>query len=73
MPIKYHIHLSTEERQELNSLIRSGKSSVRTQTRARILLLCDESKNKKKTTKKTDNARIKLKRLYPIAIIDKST
>lgn len=56
MPIKYHIHLSTEERQGLESLIRSGESSARTQTRARILLLCDENKNKKKTTKEISSA-----------------
>jgi transposase len=51
MPTKYHIHLSSEERQELESLIRRGASAARIQTRARILLLCDESQNTQKPTK----------------------
>ena len=49
MRTKYHIHLSKEDRQELETLIRSGESSARTQTRARILLLTDESQKKKGT------------------------
>lgn len=49
MRTKYHIHLSKENRQELESLIRSGESSARTQTRARILLLTDENQKKKGT------------------------
>ena len=56
MPTKYHIHLSDEERQELESLIRRGESAARIQTRARILLLCDESQNKQKTTKEIASA-----------------
>ncbi len=48
MTTKYHIHLSKEDRQELKMLIRSGESSARTQTRARILLLTDENQKKKK-------------------------
>ena len=51
MTTKYHVQLSKENRQELESLIRSGASSARTQTRARILLLTDESQKKKKGTK----------------------
>ena len=51
MTTKYHVHLTQEERQELESRIRSGESSARTQTRARILLLTDESQKKKKGTK----------------------
>src|SRR3989304_244161 len=50
MTTKYHVHLSKEDRQELETLIRSGESSARTQTRARILLLTDESQKKKKGT-----------------------
>ena len=50
MRTKYHIRLSKEDRQELETLIRSGESSARTQTRARILLLSDESQKKKKGT-----------------------
>ena len=48
MTTKYYIHLSKEDRQELETLIRSGESSARTQTRARILLLTDENQKKKK-------------------------
>ena len=48
MPTKYHVILTKENRQELESLIRSGESSARTQTRARILLLTDENQKKKK-------------------------
>lgn len=47
MTTKYHIYLTRENRQELESLIRSGESSARTQTRARILLLTDENQKKK--------------------------
>jgi len=50
MRTKYHIHLSKENRQELESLIRSGESTARTQTCARILLLTDESQKKNKGT-----------------------
>jgi transposase len=56
MRTKYHIHLSKENRQELESLIRSGESSARTQTRARILLLTDESQKKKKGTEEIASA-----------------
>ena len=48
MRTKYHIHLSKENRQELESLIRSGISSARIQMRARVLLLTDENQKKKK-------------------------
>jgi len=48
MTTKYQVYLTTENRQELESLIRSGESSARTQTRARILLLTDENQKKKK-------------------------
>lgn len=47
MPTKYHVSLTEAERQELERLIRSGESSARTQTRARILLLTDENQKKK--------------------------
>lgn len=56
MRTKYHIHLSKENRQELETLIRSGESSARTQTRARILLLTDESQKKEKGTEETASA-----------------
>jgi len=56
MRTKYHIHLSKENRQELEMLIRSGESSARTQTRARILLLTDESQKKQKGTEEIASA-----------------
>jgi len=56
MRTKYHIHLSKENRQELETLIRSGESSARTQTRARILLLTDESQKKNKGTEEIASA-----------------
>jgi len=56
MTTKYHIQLSKEDRQELESLIHSGESSARTQTRARILLLTDENQKKKKSTKEIASA-----------------
>ena len=56
MRTKYHIHLSKENRQELETLIRSGASSARTQTRARILLLTDESQKKNKRTEEIASA-----------------
>jgi len=48
MTTKYHVCLTTGNRHELERLIRSGESSARTQTRARILLLTDEKRKKKK-------------------------
>ena len=45
------IHLTTEQRDELNGLIRAGYSPARTQTRARILLLSDQSSGQKRTGK----------------------
>ena len=56
MTTKYHIQLSKEERQELEALVRAGESSARTQTRARILLLCDKSQKRQKPTKEIASA-----------------
>lgn len=56
MTTKYHVHLSKEDRQDLETLIHSGESSARTQTRARILLLSDENQKKKKGTKEIASA-----------------
>jgi len=56
MTTKYHIRLTKEDCQELETLTHSGESSARTQTRARILLLTDESQNKKKGTKEIASA-----------------
>ena len=56
MVTKYHVQLSKVDRQELETLIRSGESSARTQTRARILLLSDENQKKKMGTKEIASA-----------------
>jgi hypothetical protein len=40
---KYKVTLSDDERQELNTLVSKGKAAARKITRARILLLADES------------------------------
>jgi len=39
---KYFVNLSQKEKDELQALIKSGKTRARVQTRARVLLLCDE-------------------------------
>lgn len=39
---KYHVNLTDTERQEILALIKKGRTSARTITRARILLLADE-------------------------------
>ena len=56
MTTKYYVYLTKENRQELETLIHSGESSARTQTRARILLLTDEGQKKKKGTKEIASA-----------------
>lgn len=45
------IYLTTEQRNELERLIRTGHSPARTQTRARILLLSDRSDGQKRTAR----------------------
>ena len=45
------IRLTTEQRTELERLIRAGHSPARTQTRARILLLSDQSEGQKRAAK----------------------
>lgn len=42
---KYFVNLSTDEKSKLQKLIHSGSTKARVQTRARILLLCDEHPN----------------------------
>lgn len=41
----YVVNLTDEDREELNQYLRRGKSSARSQTRARILLLADEGRS----------------------------
>jgi len=41
----YHVRLKEEEREELSRYLRRGKSSARSLTRARILLLADEERD----------------------------
>jgi len=45
---KYAIHLTPAQRQELAQLIRRGNAPARTQTRARILLLSDQSQGQQR-------------------------
>ncbi len=46
MPAKrYKVTLTREERQELSTMVRKGKGEARRLTRARILLLADESQD----------------------------
>ncbi|MBI5943882.1 MAG: helix-turn-helix domain-containing protein [Chloroflexi bacterium] len=56
MNTKYHVQLSKADRQELDTLIRSGESSARTQTRARTLLLSDENQKTQMSTKEIASA-----------------
>ena len=41
----YHVRLKEEEQEELSRYLRRGKSSARSLTRARILLLADEGRD----------------------------
>src|SRR5579871_1229284 len=45
------LYLTSEQRSELETLIKSGKSAARVQTRARILLLTDRSQGQFRTDK----------------------
>ena len=44
-----HVHLTEAEYEQLSSLVRSGSSSARTLTRARILLLADRERQPKRS------------------------
>jgi len=46
----YCVRLKGEEREELNRYLRRGKSSARSLTRARILLLADEGRDDREIT-----------------------
>jgi putative transposase len=49
MSKREEVHLTTEQRRELEAMVRKGESSARKQTRARILLLSDRSQGQKRT------------------------
>jgi hypothetical protein len=51
-----HIELTSEERTELEQLIRTGNAPARTHTRARILLLSDRSQGQKRTDQEVADA-----------------
>jgi hypothetical protein len=51
-----HIELTSEERTELEKLIRTGNAPARTHTRARILLLSDRSQGQKRTDQEVADA-----------------
>ena len=44
-----HVHLTTEQREHLERMIRSGSAAARVQTRARILLLADRTQPDRRT------------------------
>ena len=46
---RYRVVLSLAERDELKSLVSRGRSAARKLTRARILLMCDESTGERRT------------------------
>lgn len=50
------LHLSDDQRAHLEALIRKGSAPARTQTRARILLLCDRSQAERKTDEQVAKA-----------------
>lgn len=50
------VTLSADQRQQLDSLIRKGKTPARVQTRARILLLADQSQAERRTHKQIAEA-----------------
>ena len=43
--MKHRVHLTEEEREELKGLVSKGGEAAYRQTRARILLLCDENQD----------------------------
>jgi transposase len=51
-----HIELTTEQRTDLEQLIRTGDAPARTNTRARILLLSDRSQGQKRTDQEVADA-----------------
>lgn len=51
-----HVHLSDEQRQHLDSLIKKGNAPARVQTRARILLLSDRSQGESRTQRQVAEA-----------------
>ena len=53
---KTHVELTEEQRIELDQLIRTGDAPARTNTRARILLLSDQSQGQKRTDQEVADA-----------------
>ena len=58
------IHLSQDERDELEQFISQGKKSARAINRARILLFADEGKNATEIDKLLPNFRTKIEGFY---------
>ena len=56
MDQQYPIQLTSEQRERLEGLIRTGNASARTQTRARILLLSNRSQGQKRTDEQVAEA-----------------
>ena len=51
-----HIQLTPEQRQEMEGMVRAGRTSARTLTRARILLLTDESQEPRRPDREIASA-----------------
>ena len=56
MAKRHRVELTPEEREELKALVSKGKSSALKRTRARILLMCDESEGRKWTNAEVASA-----------------
>ena len=56
MAKRHRVELTPEEREELKALVSKGESSALKQTRARILLMCDESEGRKWTNAEVASA-----------------
>lgn len=58
---KYIVDLTEDERSELESLLKKGRSSARTQLRARILLKADEDMSMKDTMEALDVSEVTIR------------
>ena len=57
MPKKYVVKLTAAQRERLRSMIRTGRESARTLTRARVLLKADEGKTDGEIAEAVDTSR----------------
>ncbi len=59
---KYHVELTSKERNELERMLRSGKHSARKITRARILLKADEGLSDEEIVEAVQTSRLTVER-----------